>query len=93
MSFEISPGERMLWEEKPQRLRGFLRSMDVFLLIFILFIGLFFATATAGSATRDASPPLLFFFFPFIFFGFFLFGRRPPKLKPRPCPATGGGEV
>ena len=76
MSFEISPGERVLWEGRPQRLRGFLRSMDVFLLIFVLFIGLFFSTAVAGSATRDASPPSLFFLLPFIFFGVFLFGPR-----------------
>ncbi|HEX9267674.1 MAG TPA: hypothetical protein VF965_09340 [Candidatus Limnocylindria bacterium] len=75
MSFDISPGERMLWEGKPQRLRGFLRPMDVFLLVFILFVGFFFATATAASGSRDGSLPFVFFF-PVIFFGFFLVGPR-----------------
>ena len=75
MSFEISPGERMLWEGKPQRLRGFLRPMDAFLLVFILFMGLFFAAAAAPSSTRDGSLPFLFLL-PFIFFGFFLVGPR-----------------
>ena len=74
MSFEISPGERILWEGKPQRLRGFLRPMDLFLVVFVLITTLFFVTATVGSATPGASPFL--FFFPLIFFGFFLFGPR-----------------
>ena len=76
MSFEISPGERMLWEGKPQRLRGFFRPMDLFLVVFVLITGLFFVSATAGNATPGAPPPFFVFFFPFIFFGLFLFGPR-----------------
>jgi len=76
LSFEISPGERMLWEGKPQRLRGFLRPMDLFLLVFMLFAGTFFFTAAAGTARPGLAPPVFLFFFPIIFFGVFLFGPR-----------------
>src|SRR5207248_10642800 len=48
---------------------------DAFLLVFILFMGLFFAAAAAPSSTRDGSLPFLFLL-PFIFFGFFLVGPR-----------------
>jgi hypothetical protein len=75
VTFEIAPDERMLWEGKPERLRGFLRPMDLYLLVFILFLGFFFVTATAVNASRDPSPPPVFFF-PVIFFGFFLVGPR-----------------
>lgn len=76
MSFEIAPGERLLWEGKPQRLRGFLRPMDLFLLVFVLFAGLVFLTAATGTSSRDAPAPAFLFFFPFIFFGLFLIGPR-----------------
>jgi hypothetical protein len=75
VSFEIPPGERVLWEGKPERLRGFLRTMDVVLLVFVLFLGFSFASAIAASGSRAGSTPLLFYF-PIIFFGFFLFGPR-----------------
>jgi hypothetical protein len=75
VSFEIPPGERMLWEGKPERLRGFLRTMDVVLLVFVLFLGFSFASAIAASGSRAGSTPLLFYF-PIIFFSFFLFGPR-----------------
>lgn len=50
--------------------------MDIFLVVFVLITGLFFVTATAGSATPGAPPPFFLFSFPFIFFGLFLFGPR-----------------
>jgi hypothetical protein len=72
----MSPGERVLWEGRPRRLRGFLRPMDLFLLVFMFVTGLFFVAAAAGTTTPGAPPPLFLFFFPFIFFGVFLFGPR-----------------
>jgi hypothetical protein len=76
MSFEMSPGERVLWEGKPRRLRGFLRPMDLFLVVFMVVAALFFLSAAAGTTTPGAPPPLFLFFFPIIFFGVFLFGPR-----------------
>jgi hypothetical protein len=75
-NFEISPGERVLWEGKPERLRGFLRPMDLFLLIFVLFAGLFFLGVATGTSRPGAPAPAFLFFFPFIFFGVFLIGPR-----------------
>jgi hypothetical protein len=66
VTFEISPGERLLWEGRPRGIRGFIRPMDLFFLVFTLFIGLSFGSAVA--AQPDA-PRGLLFVFPVVFFG------------------------
>ena len=50
--------------------------MDLFLVVVVFITGLFFVAATAGSTTPGAPAPFFLFFFPFIFFGLFLFGPR-----------------
>src|SRR5207237_6989534 len=53
----LAPGERVLWEGRPQGIRGFLRSFDLFIIGFAAFAALFFVTAIAGSASSRQLPP------------------------------------
>jgi hypothetical protein len=73
VSFETSPGERVLWEGRPSGIRGFIRPMDLFFLVFTLLIGLSFGTTAA--ATPNASRGL-FFILPVLFFGLLFIGPR-----------------
>ena len=73
MSFEISPGERVLWEGRPRAIRAFIRPMDVFFLLFTLLIGTLFGTTAAASRS---GPGGLLFFFPVIVFGLLFIGPR-----------------
>ena len=65
MTFEPSAGERLLWEGQPRGIRGFLRQMDVFFLVFTLVIGFVFGVTAAAT---PSGPTVLLFVLPFIFF-------------------------
>src|SRR5207248_5071470 len=53
----LAPGERVLWQGRPQGIRGFLRSFDLFIIGFAAFAALFFVTAVAGSTSSRRLPP------------------------------------
>src|SRR5438094_9896236 len=71
MSFEPSAGERVLWQGRPHGIRGFIRPMDIFFLLFTLLIGFLFGSTAA--ATPNAG---LFFLFPVVVFGLLFAGPR-----------------
>src|SRR5207245_5296463 len=71
VSFEPSAGERVLWQGRPHGIRGFIRPMDLFFLVFTLLIGFLFGTTAA--ATPNAG---LFFLFPVVVFGLLFAGPR-----------------
>jgi hypothetical protein len=73
VTFEISPGERVLWEGRPGGIRAFIRPMDVFLFVFALLIGLLFGTAAV--ATPNA-PGGVVFVLPVVFFGLLIVAPR-----------------
>jgi len=71
VSFEPSAGERVLWQGRPHGIRGFIRPMDIFFLVFTLLIGFLFGSTAA--ATTNAG---LFFLFPVVVFGLLFAGPR-----------------
>jgi hypothetical protein len=73
VSFEAAPGERVLWEGRPRGIRGFIRPMDVFFLVFILLIGFLFGTTALARPNASGG---LFFLLPVVFFGLLFIGPR-----------------
>lgn len=69
----LSADERVLWEGRPLRVRGFVRPMDVFFLLFTLLIGLLFGSTAAAASNR---PEGLLFLFPVVFFALLFVGPR-----------------
>jgi len=69
----LSAGERVLWEGRPRGIRGFVRPMDIFFLVFTLLIGLLFGSTAA--ATPNA-PGGLLFLFPVVVFVLLFIGPR-----------------
>jgi hypothetical protein len=79
MTTTLAAGEKLIWEGRPRGLRGFFRSMDVFLLGFAAFAAFFFVTSLAASARQTPRAPsdyVVVALFPFIAFGLFLFLPR-----------------
>jgi hypothetical protein len=76
MSFEIAAGERIIWEGKPERLRGFLRTIDVFIFLMAIVFGFFVVGTISAAGRSDASGFLVGGFFPLVVFGLFFFAPR-----------------
>lgn len=75
-AFPLSAGERVLWEGKPERLRGFLRPMDLLMLLMALFFGLFIVITAAAARRSDSSDILVGAFFPLVVIGILFFAPR-----------------
>jgi len=76
---DLAAGELMIWEGRPQRLRGFLRAFDLFWIVFAALGALFFVTSLAASSRgteRDPGTYVVFAMFPFVVFGVFIFAPR-----------------
>ena len=79
MNEGLEPGERLIWEGRPNGLRGFFRGLDLFFVAFASFGALFFVSSLASRARqspRDPSEYIVAALFPFIVFGLFLFLPR-----------------
>jgi hypothetical protein len=76
MSFEIPPGDRMLWEGKPERLRGFLRPIDVFIFFMAIVFGLFVVATISAAGRSDPSGFFVGALFPLVVFGLLFLAPR-----------------
>ncbi|HEV8655390.1 MAG TPA: PH domain-containing protein [Candidatus Limnocylindria bacterium] len=68
----LLPGERVLWEGRPDLLRFVFNPMYVFFFVFFA-VWLLGFSSVIGSRSPNAPSPL-FFLFPALFFGVFFFG-------------------
>ena len=68
MTFEVAPGERIIWEGRPERLRGFLRTIDVFILLMAIVFGLFVAATISAAGRSDPSGIFVGALFPLVVF-------------------------
>jgi len=76
---DLAHDEHVLWEGRPHGLRGFLRSIDFFLLAFPTLGAIFFVTALANTSRQRRVDPTEFVWialFPFVAVGVFFFMPR-----------------
>src|SRR5206468_12781217 len=55
MSFEVAAGERIIWEGKPERFRGFIRTIDVFIFLMAIVFGFFVVASISAAGRSDPS--------------------------------------